>query len=90
MQGCVLRCAYCHNPGLLAMQGGVEYHSKRVIETIKRYKPYFERTGGVTVSGGEPLIQTDFLSEFFALCKEAGIHTCLDTRSRALEIMKVC
>lgn len=79
MQGCVLRCAYCHNPGLLSMQGGVEYNPKSLLETVKRYKPYFDKLGGVTVSGGEPLVQADFLAEFFALCKQEGISTCLDT-----------
>jgi pyruvate formate lyase activating enzyme len=79
LQGCILRCAYCHNPALLTMHGGTEYTPQELLETVKRYKPYFEKTGGVTVSGGEPLAQGDFLLEFFKLCKQEGIGTCIDT-----------
>ncbi len=79
LQGCILRCAYCHNPALLAMDGGEEFTAEQLLKKVKRYKPYFEKTGGVTVSGGEPLAQSDFLTQFFKLCKQAGISTCLDT-----------
>ena len=78
-QGCILRCAYCHNPALLALKGGKEYTPQELVDIVVRYKTYYKKTGGVTVSGGEPLIQTPFLIEFFKLCKQNGIHTCLDT-----------
>lgn len=78
-QGCILRCAYCHNPSLLTLEGGTEYTPQELLEKVKRFKIYYKNGGGVTVSGGEPLIQTTFLTEFFKLCKENQIHTCLDT-----------
>ena len=78
-QGCILRCAYCHNPALLSLKGGKTYTSKQLLDVVMRYKPYYKKIGGVTVSGGEPLIQTPFLTEFFQLCRIHGIHTCLDT-----------
>ena len=79
LQGCILRCAYCHNPALLDFKGGTEYTPQQLLNKILRYKNYFNHGGGVTVSGGEPLCHTEFLIEFFALCKQQGIHTCLDT-----------
>lgn len=79
LQGCVLRCAYCHNPGLLSFNGGTEYTPEQLLNKILRFKNYFGLDGGVTVSGGEPLCHTEFLIEFFTLCKQNGIHTCLDT-----------
>jgi len=79
MQGCPLRCAYCHNPDTWDMGGGEEYEVREIFKKILRYREYFGKDGGVTVSGGEPLIQADFVRELFSLCKEAGIHTALDT-----------
>lgn len=79
-QGCALRCAYCHNPDTWNTSGGIEIDSEELIKKILRYKPYFERSGGgVTFSGGDPLLQPDFLIEMLKLCKENGIHTALDT-----------
>ncbi|MGL5244966.1 MAG: pyruvate formate-lyase-activating protein, partial [Sarcina sp.] len=80
MQGCKLRCAYCHNPDTWLMSGGEEYTPEQLLAKIKRYRTYFESSGGgVTFSGGEPLLQPDFLIECLKLCKEAGIHTTIDT-----------
>lgn len=79
MQGCMLRCAYCHNPALLSFDGGMSFSPKQLLDKILRYQTYYKQTGGVTVSGGEPLAQTAFLIEFFKLCKQKNIHTCLDT-----------
>ena len=79
MQGCPLRCAYCHNPDTWDARGGEEMSAPDVIEKIKRYREYFGAEGGVTVSGGEPLCQADFVRELFELCKKEGIHTALDT-----------
>ena len=80
MQGCSLRCKYCHNPDTWTMEGGEEYTPEDLIKKILRFKPYFESSGGgVTFSGGEPLKQPKFLLEMLKLCKEKGIHTCIDT-----------
>jgi pyruvate formate lyase activating enzyme len=78
-QGCPLRCAYCHNPDTWEKSGGTEYEAKELLDKILRFKPYFNETGGVTFSGGEPLFQPDFLMEILKLCKESGINTALDT-----------
>ncbi len=79
MQGCPLRCAYCHNPDTWDVSGGDEYEPREIFDKILRYREYFGKDGGVTVSGGEPLMQADFVRELFTLCGEAGIHTALDT-----------
>lgn len=80
MQGCNIRCAYCHNPDTWVKEGGQEYNPYELVEKIKKYRPYFEPSGGgVTFSGGEPLLQGDFLVETLKLCREAGIHTTIDT-----------
>lgn len=79
-QGCALRCAYCHNPDTWAFSGGEEVTPEQLIKKILRYKPYFSKSGGgVTFSGGDPLMQPDFLIEVLKLCKESGIHTAIDT-----------
>ena len=78
LQGCPLRCKYCHNPDTWG-QGGTQYTAEEVVEKARRYKNYFGDKGGVTVTGGEPLVQIDFVIELFSLLKEKGIHTCVDT-----------
>lgn len=78
MQGCPLRCAYCHNPETWSLDGA-EYSVDEVFQKIMRAKPYFGKEGGVTISGGEPLLQWEFVSELFKKSQEAGIHTALDT-----------
>ena len=80
LQGCCLRCQYCHNPDTWEIDGRAETKTpEEIIAVLNRFKPYYGSTGGVTFSGGEPLLQKDFLAETLALCKEQGIHTCLDT-----------
>ena len=79
MQGCNLRCGCCHNPDTWKNVGGEEYSASEIVEKVKRYTPYFGADGGITVSGGEPLLQPEFVHELFSLCKENGINTCLDT-----------
>ena len=79
MQGCPLRCSCCHNPDTWDMEGGTEYTPDEVYSKICRYREYFGKDGGVTVSGGEPLMQTEFVTVLFKMCREAGIDTCLDT-----------
>lgn len=78
VQGCPMRCAYCHNPDTWEMNAGTEMEPAELIDNFERNKPFY-KDGGITVSGGEPLMQIDFLLELFTLAKEKGIHTCLDT-----------
>ena len=78
LQGCPLRCQYCHNPDTWGV-GGTEYSTDEVIERALKYKNYFGDKGGVTVTGGEPLVQIDFVIELFTKLKAKGINTCVDT-----------
>ena len=78
-QGCNLRCKYCHNPDTWEMQTGKEMSVSEIIKMLKRYQPYYGDTGGITCSGGEPLLQIEFLTELFKACKKENISTCLDT-----------
>lgn len=91
-QGCTLRCLYCHNPDTWDLKGGKEIEAEDLIKKVIRYKPYFKNNGGVTCSGGEPLMQPEFLLRFFKLCKENNINTVLDTAGVGLgnyeEILK--
>ena len=78
-QGCPLRCVCCHNPDTWDMEGGKEYTAEDIVRRVLRYREYFGEEGGITVSGGEPLMQPEFVARLFTLCKEKGINTCLDT-----------
>lgn len=78
-QGCPLRCGCCHNPDTRDMAAGKPFTPKEVLEKVLRCRSYFGKDGGITLSGGEPLMQAAFAKELFALCKAEGIHTCLDT-----------
>ncbi len=79
MQGCSLRCAFCHNPDTWDMAKGQMVTAKALLQKALRYREYFGEKGGVTVTGGEPLLQAEFVTEFFTLCKAEGLGTCLDT-----------
>ena len=79
LQGCPLRCAYCHNPDTWDFAGGTEKEAADLVKEIGRFKLYFGTKGGVTVSGGEPLQQPAFVEELFSLLHKEGIHTALDT-----------
>ena len=79
LQGCPLRCIYCHNPDTWDKTKGVSFSAEEVVRRVSRYRSYFGETGGITVSGGEPLLQAEFVTEIFRLCRESGIHTVLDT-----------
>lgn len=79
LQGCHLRCSCCHNPDTWEVGVGTSYSAKEIVQKAIRYKEYFGALGGITLSGGEPLLQADFASEVFDLCHKQGIHTCLDT-----------
>lgn len=77
-QGCPMRCAYCHNPDTWDMNGGTEMEASEIINQYERNRGFY-REGGLTVTGGEPLMQIEFLTELFALAHEKDIHTCIDT-----------
>ncbi|MDL2249255.1 pyruvate formate lyase-activating protein [Lachnospiraceae bacterium OttesenSCG-928-J05] len=77
--GCPMRCQYCHNPDTWKMDTGKEMTADELIEKALRYRSYWGSEGGITVSGGEPLMQLDFLLELFKKAKEQGIHTTIDT-----------
>lgn len=79
-QGCPLRCVYCHNPDSWDFNSGSQVSAKELIEKVLRYKPYFAGSGGgLTCSGGEPLLQPEFLLEILTLAKAAGVHTAIET-----------
>lgn len=92
LQGCPLRCLYCHNPDTWDMKQTGKYllSPEELMAEVLRYKSFIAK-GGVTVTGGEPLLQTEFLQEFFSLCKENGIHTAIDTSGAIIskEVFKV-
>ncbi len=83
-QGCNLRCGCCHNPDTWDLKDGDEISAEELVNKAIRYKSYFGADGGVTVSGGEPILQPEFVSEFFKLCHISGINTCLDTSGSIL------
>lgn len=89
LQGCPMRCKFCHNPETwdFSIEGGARLPAEAPFETSAddllkkalRYRSYWGAEGGITVSGGEPLAQLDFMIEFFEAAKAAGVHTCIDT-----------
>lgn len=79
LQGCTLRCQCCHNPDTWSLTGGTPITAQELAAKALRYREYFGPQGGVTLSGGEPLLQAGFAREYFALCRQNGLHTCLDT-----------
>lgn len=79
MQGCRMRCEFCHNPDTWNLGGGTPYTAEELLEEAIQYRPFWGKKGGITVSGGEPMLHIDFLIEYFKLAKEEGIHTALDT-----------
>lgn len=84
LQGCHLRCGCCHNPDTWSLTDGTVYTPDEVVAKAVRFKEYFGTEGGITLSGGEPLLQADFVREVFRLCHREGIHTCLDTSGSIL------
>lgn len=80
MQGCPLRCQFCHNPDTWDPHGKCQYElePRQLLDEVVKYRSFI-KSGGVTVSGGEPLMQADFVAEYFRLCHAEGLHTALDT-----------
>lgn len=81
LQGCRMRCRYCHNPDTWAMHDKSSYEEtpEETLKKALRYRNYWKQTGGITVSGGEALLQIDYVTELFRLAKKQGVHTTLDT-----------
>lgn len=79
LSGCSLRCGCCHNPDTWEMNSGKEMSAEEIFNKLIRYREYFGEEGGITLSGGEPLMQAEFCIELLERCKAAGINTCLDT-----------
>ena len=79
LSGCPFRCLYCHNPETWEANYSNKITAEEAFQKLYRYKPYWKDNGGVTISGGEPLLYLDFLIELFKLCKEKGVSTCIDT-----------
>ncbi len=77
--GCAMRCQFCHNPDTWEMSKGTEYTADELLKRAVRYRSYWGQEGGITVSGGEPLLQIDFVTELFEKAHTMGIHTSLDT-----------
>lgn len=86
LQGCHMRCQYCHNPETWSMEGGEIWTPEDLFKKVYRYKQYWGDNGGITVSGGEPLLQIDFVTEFFRLAKEKKVHTVLDTSGNSFSM----
>ena len=84
LKGCNLRCGCCHNPDTWEMTDGTEYTPEEIVNKAVRYKEYFGKDGGITISGGEPLLQAEFAKKVFTLCKAKGVNTCLDTSGSVL------
>ncbi len=78
MQGCPMRCLYCHNPDTWEIGKGKEITVEEILSENNKYREFYAK-GGITVTGGEPLMQVDFLIELFKACKQQNIHTCIDT-----------
>lgn len=84
LQGCKLKCLYCHNPDTIDTHGGTEYEIEDLVQRAIKMKSYFGNNGGVTVSGGEPMLQAKNILTFFKRLKEENIHTNIDTNGRVL------
>lgn len=82
LQGCAMRCQYCHNPETWAFTKDTAKTPQQAFEAAYRYRNYWRNNGGLTISGGEPLLQLDFVSEVFRLARAKGIHTALDTSAQ--------
>ena len=79
VSGCPMRCQFCHNPDTWSMKTGTQMSADELLDKAWKYRSYWGKSGGITVSGGEPLLQIDFLLELFKKAKEKGIHTTIDT-----------
>ncbi|MDD5686981.1 MAG: pyruvate formate-lyase-activating protein [Elusimicrobia bacterium] len=91
MQGCNMRCGYCHNPDTWDLLSGTLSESSEIAGKLLQYKQYFGKKGGVTFSGGEPLVQPDFLLEILKILKEKNVNIAIDTNGFYLnDAVKKC
>ena len=88
LQGCPMRCLYCHNPDTWRVGGGKEVDAEEILAEYRKNRAFYAK-GGLTVSGGEPLLQIDFLLELFESAKKEGIHTCIDTSGITFDLANV-
>lgn len=88
LSGCAMRCQFCHNPDTWKLNSGTLYTADELLEKTLAYRPYWKDKGGITVSGGEPLLQIDFLLEFFKKAKQLGINTALDTSGNPFTVQE--
>lgn len=79
LQGCRMRCEFCHNPDTWKINSGTPYTPQQLFNEAVKYRPYWGKKGGVTCSGGEPLLQKEFILEYFKICKANGVTTTIDT-----------
>lgn len=86
LKGCQMRCQYCHNPDTWTTDGAEEISADDLLKKALRYKGYWGKLGGITVSGGEALLQLDFITELFEKAKEKGVHTALDTSGQPFRL----
>ena len=82
LQGCPMRCQFCHNPDSWKTEVGEEWYADDLLDKAERFRSYWGNNGGITVSGGEALLQIDFLLELFEKAHQRGINTCLDTSAQ--------
>ncbi|MCR5820261.1 MAG: pyruvate formate lyase-activating protein [Bacteroidaceae bacterium] len=82
VKGCAMRCAYCHNPDTWSRDGAEEWAIDDILDRAERYRVYWGADGGITVSGGEAMIQAEAVTELFEIAHERGINTCLDTSAQ--------
>ncbi|MBU4017361.1 pyruvate formate lyase-activating protein [Patescibacteria group bacterium] len=85
LQGCNFRCLYCQNPDTQSVEGGKETETQKILDLLEKQKPYFKDKGGLTVSGGEPLLQRHALFDLFSQAKKSGFNTALDTNGSILD-----
>ena len=94
LKGCNLRCRYCHNPDTWTKEGGEEWEAEGLFQKLYRFKPYWKNKGGITVSGGEAMLQMEFVTDLFSIAKKNDIHTDLDNKdfvfTDELESAKIC
>ena len=79
LSGCAMRCQFCHNPDTWTKEGGEEWEAEGLFQKLYRFKPYWKNKGGITVSGGEAMLQMEFVTDLFSIAKKHDIHTALDT-----------
>ena len=89
LKGCAMRCAYCHNPDTWSREGAERWTADDILDRAERYHEYWGKEGGITVSGGEPLLQADFVAELFEKAHQRGINTCIDTSAQPYKPIEI-